>query len=690
MLRLPVCLFALVMSVFAPAAVLADSAASDWARTDQVDVRLVSAVAGPDGNGDARLGLHFRMAEGWKIYWRTPGDAGFPPAIDWEGSANLQNAAMAWPAPKRFELFGLQNYGYAGEVVLPVTATVADPSAPLRLRARVDYLTCNEICIPHTANLSLDLPQDGGAATPFAHLIGRYAAQVPAGGEAAGFAVDRVQVSPAGGGAELAVALRSAFAIDNPDLFVEGPNGLEFLAPAIAATETGGHVLRVPVRGDNAFAALARAPLTLTVVDGNRSAEITARAEPGAAQPAYGWLAILGLALLGGLILNLMPCVLPVLSLKLLGVISLGGAERGPVRRAFLATAAGIVVSFLALAGALIGLQAAGAQIGWGIQFQQPVFLSAMIVVLVLFAANLFGAFEISLPGRVAALGTAGPQRGLGGDFLTGAFATLLATPCSAPFLGTAVGFALARGPVEILAIFAALGVGLALPYLLVAARPAMVAMLPRPGPWMAGLRRILGLALAGTAVWLGGVLLVQTGVPAVLAVAAAALLIAGALALRASRSGAGRRLAEGAAGVLVVAALAAPALLPAAMTVTPAVAGPVWQPLDRAAIPGLIAEGKTVFVDVTADWCVTCKVNKTLVLDSPTVAARLTAPDVVAMRGDWTSPDPVIADYLAGFGRYGIPFNAVYGPNAPAGKPFPELLSVDAVMAGFDAAGNN
>jgi suppressor for copper-sensitivity B len=349
---------------------------------------------------------------------------------------------------------------------------------------------------------------------------------------------------------------------------------------------------------------------------------------------------VLGLALLGGLILNLMPCVLPVLALKLLAVLGHGGRHPREVRAGFLASAAGIVSSFLVMAGVLITLKAGGAAIGWGIQFQQPLFLAAMALVVALFAANLWGWFEIPLPRFIAAAAEASPGRGrLAGPFVTGAFATLLATPCSAPFLGTAVGFALARGPAEIMAVFLMLGLGLALPYLTVAALPRLATALPRPGPWMAWLRRLLGLLLAATALWLLWL-------------------------------------------------LAAPRWLESSAASTPASAAEVgaWQPFDLAALRADIAAGHVVFVDVTADWCLTCIANHRLVLDRPEVESRLhdRSGAVIAMRADWTRPDDRISRYLAGFGRYGIPFNAVYGPGAPDGLALPELLSIPIVLEGL------
>ncbi len=349
------------------------------------------------------------------------------------------------------------------------------------------------------------------------------------------------------------------------------------------------------------------------------------------------------------------------------------------MRLSFVASALGIVFSFMVLAATLAAMKSLGASVGWGLQFQQPWFLTAMILVMTLFACNLWGFFEVRLPQAVADAGVhAGHVHGLGGHFLTGALVTLLATPCSAPFLGTAVGFALSRGAADIFAVFAALGLGLAAPYLAVAAAPRLATMLPRPGAWMIGLRRILGIALAGTGVWLATILAAEVGERGGLVIGLLAVVMALAIfaAARANR----RFAAIGgwiAAGVAVVALL-----LPLRMVDgTANRLDDAWVPFDEAAIAALVADGRVVFVNVTAEWCITCRVNETLVLSKAPVRDRLAAGTVVAMRGDWTRPDTGISDYLASFGRYGIPFDAVYGPGLPDGEALPELLTKKAVL---------
>ena len=692
------CAFAWLLASFSGSAAAAPESA--WNRNDHAGIRLIAASTATGAAASLRFGLQFQLAPGWKIYWRSPGDAGFPPRIDWTGSANLAAAEFHWPAPERFELFGLDTFGYGGEVVLPIDVKPQRPGEPVVLAARVDYLVCEKICVPYDAQLTLALP--AGPATPsaHAHLIDRFVARVP--GDGAGISIERVDFR---GGArpQITVTAHSELAFERPDVFIEGPPGWTFGKPSVWLVNNKrkailqGEVRRdTPERGDT----LVGRDLTITLVDGERAAEerVVVAAAP-VTPSAVALPFMLGLALLGGLILNLMPCVLPVLSLKLLNAVGHGGAERRIVRGNFLASAAGILASFLLLAAILVGLKASGHAVGWGIQFQSPAFLIFMALLLALFAANLWGWFEISLPyalsSAVANSATAA-REDRWGAFFTGALATLLATPCSAPFLGTAVGFALASGPVEIFAIFIAVGLGLALPYLVVAAVPALAQRMPRPGRWMIGLRIVLGFALLATVLWLLSVLRAQVGTVGEAAVAGVLMLLLFGLWL--SRGiDAARTIARYAiVAIGAIFAFVAPTQFWGEI-VPPRVADTEtrnqWLPFDLRAIDALVREGQVVLVDVTADWCITCQVNKSLVLTRGEVGARLAGEGsnpVVAMRADWTRPDPRISEYLASFGRYGIPFNVVYGPAAPSGIPLPELLTSEQVLAAFNRAAGN
>lgn len=664
----------LVASLALPAV----AASSPWAVYDQGRVRLVSATEGVAGDR-ILLGLHYQMAPGWEIYWRSPGEAGLPTTIDWQGSDNVADAGLRWPRPHRFQIFGLDTFGYTGEVVLPIEAQASRPGQPATIKARVNFLTCAEICVPQTVDLALALPA-GGAIGPEASLINKFVSLVPTAGPVPSLAIQRAEIVTDGTQRVLQVVASTSETFRAPDIFVEGPNGYAFGRPELALSDGARRaVMHLPVAASKVVARdLLGAPVTVTLVDGDQAVEQTITLHLGDSERTAFlslWLA-LGLALLGGLLLNIMPCVLPVLSIKLLAVVDAGQRDRSAVRRSFLATAAGVVITFLALAGVLIALRAGGQVLGWGLQFQSPTFIAVMAAVVVLFAANLAGLFEVSLPAWIGGSTGAGPKGGAIGAFLNGVFATILATPCSAPFLGTAIAYALSRGAGEIGAIFLALGVGMAAPYLLVALVPGMVTRLPRPGVWMVHLKRVLGVLLLGTGIWLLSILFAQVGWPGT-------MLALGSLVLAVVLLAAGRRItrhATAAALACAVLAVLAPGLsAPMAARLAPEAR---WAAFDEAAIPSLVADGRTVFVDVTADWCVTCKVNKSLVLDRGAVADLLGDSRIVRMRADWTKPDPVIADYLARHARFGIPFNMVYGPQAPNGLALPELLREDVVLA--------
>ncbi len=722
----------------------APAAVSEWDRTAHSAVRLLSSTDTVPGEDSVLLGLQFALDPGWKIYWRTPGDAGIPPQLDWTRSRNIESVDILWPAPKRFDVFGFENYGYENEVILPLRAQLVGPG-PIDARFHVDYLACSDICVPFEADVALTLPAGTAVSSRSAGLIARFVDQVPGpegGAGSGGLAFLDVNLSAAAhaspgdqGGARQANDLagnngagKPGFTLHiaadagqrpfaTPDLFVEAPGNTWFGPPEIRF-DADQRRARIAIPGGGAPAvSLVGTEVTLTLVDEGRSIERRMRIptllgaplqEAGAATAGEVTLVgILLFALLGGLILNLMPCVLPVLSLKLLGVVGQGGASRRTVRIGFLAATAGILCSFLLLATALAGLRSAGTIIGWGIQFQNPVFLAAMTGVLVLFACNLFGWFEITLPSAISdRIGSEKGANSLAGHFLTGVLATLLATPCSAPFVGTAVGFALSRPGAEIFIVFLALGVGLALPYLAVAAVPRMVTWLPRPGPWMRWLRIVLGLALVATAVWLVDLIAIQLDIEAAIAVAALVALAGTIMGLRRMPdSRLGRHGGKVAVLLLAAACVSAflhdpapgspPGSLPGYPSSTVAGGGSVssgvlgaselrnalWRPLDRQEINKLVAAGKTVFVDVTADWCVTCLANKKLVLEGEAVSTWLAQEGVIAMRADWTRPDAEISAYLASYGRYGIPFNAIYGPSAPQGIVLPELLTDSTVL---------
>jgi len=655
--------------------------ASPWQRESEVAVRLISATEAV-GTGPVALGLEIKLEPGWKTYWRLPGAAGLPLAIDWAGSSNLKSAEVQWPAPARHEYAGLTTFGYAGHVTLPIQAEVQDASQPLTVSAKADLMVCSDLCIPYTFNFSLNLPAGEASPSFYGSEIELWQSRVPSATTAQGLEITSAELNDG----QLRVHVKATPPLTpTAELLVEAPGNPLFSPPTASANDP--NQLTAKLVGSMGNKGLQNGSLLrFTLIDGTRLLDQTvplqtssAAASATTAPTLLGLMEMLVVAFIGGMILNLMPCVLPVLSIKLLALMQHAGAPPRHVRMSFLASALGIMASFIVLAGIMITMKLAGMQVGWGMQFQEPWFLIFIIAILGLFAATLWDFIHIPLPRfMMDAVNDRLPQPGesdhtLLGNFLTGAFATLLATPCSAPFVGTAAGFALGGSPLSIALIFLAMGLGLATPYLLVAAFPRLARFLPRPGRWMNTLRAVLGFALLGTALWLVSVLQAEWGSKAA-HVGGGLLTILFILWIRHSIEQP-RMLIKGAVAIAVALAVG--------LYVPPLLAGPpsgiAWQKFDEAAIPRLVSSGKIVLVDVTADWCLTCKVNERMVLNQPDVTALLNQPNVVAMRADFTNKDDAIFAYLRKFQRFGIPFNAVYTPGAKE-ILLPELLSVNAL----------
>lgn len=433
----------------------------------------------------------------------------------------------------------------------------------------------------------------------------------------------------------------------------------------------------------------ARASLTLPLGSGGTAINAAAFSAATLEEGPISLTLMLLFALLGGLILNAMPCVLPVLSLKLLSLVGSAGQGNARVVKGALATSAGILISFWGLAAAATAARAAGAAVGWGMQFQQPVFVAALTVIVVLFCLNLWGVFEVRLPGVIAdAAATAGPTQGLGNHLAAGFFATLMATPCSAPFLGTAIGFALSQSALQIFAIFTLLGIGMALPYLLVAAVPASLKLFPRPGAWMSHFKVFMGFLLAATAVWLLYVLGAQLSAERLAFVQLALLCIALFLWVR-NKSGAGISRGLFTAGTVLAAAITvgiASTAQPETRALSPQTSARLidWKVFNRGQAEQLAQQGTPVFVYVTADWCFTCKVNEALVLETGEVASAFKSAGVMPMRADWTNRDDAITQFIQDHGRYGIPFYLLYMPGGET-HLFGEIITKSEVISAVE-----
>jgi suppressor for copper-sensitivity B len=590
------------------------------------------------------VGLDFKLKPGWKIYWRSPGDAGYPPSVKWQGSKNLADVVTEWPMPIRFNISGLETFGYEKEVIFPLIIRLITPGKPLSLKAHLDYLICSQICLPRSANFTLIIPAGSSLPTPYAESLDHFRQLVPKEAEKTGIHLVSAKALDS---KTLKITLYSDIAFKNPDLFIEREGYVQFSAPRVTLKDSNHKVILTSLVRSNPYQEkIWEKPVTLTITDDNRSMEIVSDITKRSSKNISHVILMILVALLGGLTLNVMPCVLPVLSLKVFSLIhsrsSSDRVEEGDlkkIRASFIASASGVLVSFVILAIGTIILKAAGSAVGWGIQFQQPLFLGIMILALLLFSANLFGLFEFKIPQWIFSISPIEiNHQGLLGDFMTGMLATLLATPCSAPFVGTAIGFALANGYSEILMIFLSMGIGMSSPYLIFALFPRMMRFIPKPGQWMVRLRMFLGLLLLMTALWLGSLMI----------------------------------------KIIIPKPYSAENLQHSEH---------FWQNFDQAEIAKQVQLGYIVFVDVTADWCLTCQINKKTVIMSGQSLKKLSQDTIIKMEADWTKPNDEIASYLSKYGRYAIPFNIVYGPAAPEGIVLPEILTQNIILEALEKA---
>lgn len=658
----------------------------------EYSAELINAGADPQQPGAAWIGLDVRLGPGWHTYWRSAGDAGAPPEFDWSGSENVAEVSVEWPAPKRITDAGIDTFGYTERVLFPIKVRLRDKDRPARVSLKLALFVCSKIC---TRN---DLEFDA-AIRPSIHAADKQATidvwrnKVPRE-RAESLSIRSVRLNQ-GASAHLRVSVVANPPLAKPDVFVDGDSSVVAGRPEFIKGHSGASFVTVPLDGVDAARPVGL--LRITLVDGDRSIEATlpqrdasslapsatliSATNPTTAVPLWSMIA---LSLLGGLILNFMPCVFPVLSLKIFSLLANASQDSRAIRIRFVASAGGVLVSFLTLAAALALLKSTGAQIGWGIQFQQPLFLIAMTAVLAAFAANLLGLFDIKLPWSVARpLGKTAGGNSIAAHFLNGSVMTLLATPCSAPFVGTAVAFALSQGTPQIFQIFAGLGIGMASPYLVLAVMPQVGRLLPRPGKWMLHVKAIAAAAMAATAIWLLTVLAQVSGPQLALLVGAALGVAAWILAVIR------QRFAHAIAGILILMLTGFTALASSNQRPSPSEANSQdvqWLPLAPTKIDEMVRNGQTVLVDINAAWCVTCKVNEALIIDSAAIRQRLKS-DVTPVRGDWTRPDATIAAYLQSFGRFGLPFNVVFGPRAPSGIVLPELLTQEAVLNAFAKA---
>lgn len=684
-------IFAFFLFVAALPLMAATSSVSAPVSAPHVVVQLVNeeyAVYAPEA---IDAGLYFKLDSGWHIYWKNAGDAGEPPKIVWTLPKGVQADPMKFPAPKRLPLGPLMDYGYENEVLFPVHLTVDSsfkPGSTVHLSAKVNWIVCQERCIPGTANLTLDVPV--ASSKPMANgeivsLFKRFESRMPQSLPANAKAV--FQTTNEG----FRLAMTTGQSETEAIFFPEDPDALDNPAPQKLTANAQGFLLDLK-KGPYLQKPLAELK-GIVELSGGRSYEITALpgtiAAPVASSAFLPVLRAAALAFLGGLLLNLMPCVFPVLFLKGLALVNSGNEEKKKLRAHGLVYTAGILVSFWTLVAVLLGLRAAGSTLGWGFQFQSPAFLALMAGLLFFLGLSLAGMFEIGLT-LTSAGGSLAQKQGLKGSFFTGVLAVIVATPCTAPFMGAAVGYALSASIAVTFAVFTALALGLAAPYVALTLQPAWTRLLPRPGVWMEILKQAVSVPIFATVIWLAWVLAGAYGASSL------AILLGSFLALTVAGWFLGRwparRWAVIVAALVLLLVVAADIFLPARYAAQPATASEgaassnAWQPWSPDALSRAQAAGQPVLVDFTASWCLSCQVNERVALRQPEVEQALAAHNVVLLKADWTRHDAAITEALAALGRSGVPAYALYAPGETSPRLLPEVLTpgivLDAVKA--------
>ena len=680
-------------------------AAGSVVTTDQVRAELMAYA--PDGVGPGKqvwVGLQIAHQPEWHTYWKNSGDSGLPTLLEFKLPAGIDPGEIAWPTPKKIPIGTLVNYGYEGTVLLPVPLTVASNfnGAQLDIKLKAAWLVCKKECIPQEGDFALSIPAKSSTAINAAAFQAAFdaspkplkttASQIEVAGNTIKISLSDLPSTLVG--KTLAFFPETGNVIEPAAKWTQGWQGNLWTAqiplsgqrtesptlmPVVVALDKTAYRIETPVKGEwPQVAAAAQVPPAL-------EAALKANASSGAAPiqapttPLTFWAALLG-AFLGGMILNLMPCVFPVLAIKVVSFVNV--KDQRTRLTTGLAYTAGVTLSFLALGALLLGLRAAGEQLGWGFQLQSPAVVAGLAVLFTLLGLNLAGLFEFGsfLPSRVASLQAKNPTVD---SFLSGVLATAIASPCTAPFMGASLGYAVGLPAAQALAVFAAIGLGMALPYLAASAVPAIARALPRPGAWMVTFKQLMAFPMFATVVWLVWVLGQQSGIDG--AGALLGLLVLMALAIWAFTLKGRARVA--------IATFSIAALAGAIWSVGPNVTklqdvgapsaqlSNGWQAWEPGRVEQLTSTGQSVFVDFTAAWCVTCQYNKKTTLSNASVLADIATKKVVLLRADWTRRDPAVTAALTQLGRSGVPVYVIYKPGR-APVVLSEILSVEDVRA--------
>ena len=652
---------------------------SSWEGINEVKTRLVSPLSNTNSSSEIIVGLEYRLEENWKTYWKSPGAGGFPQELNFSDSTNIKAVEIFWPTPKAFSILGLRSLGYDKSVVFPLKIEIIDKLKPVELRLKIHFLVCNDICIPVDANLKLFIPSGEIAElTEHANKVEKYISLSPSKSiEDSNFEVTKKDFFINDYNSLLELEIKKKHSFNDPKIYIDNDIGLPVIEATLRFNETK-NLLNAKFDYGDTLVSFDDKNITVHISDFplvyEEQVNLTILENSNEKLKNNNFINIIIIAILGGLILNAMPCVLPVLSIKLLSAINYSGQKKSIIKKGFISTGIGIVVSYALLALALITIKYFGKGIGWGIQFQQPLFLMFISIVLLFFSFNLLDLYKINLPQFANRLANYSKlNKSFFSDFFSGFLATLMATPCSAPFVGTAITFAFTQKPIFLMMIFIFMGLGMALPYFVIATFPLSINLLPRPGVWMIWLRRLMAALLMLTIAWIGTILIKHFNYQFIYISLFLGMLTFLLLAFK-QKFIFTQKYSFIIISLIAILYFSLPSL--GNFESFSKLKNDKWIDINDANIEELIKSKKIIFVDITADWCVTCKYNKQNVINTKEIQELFKKYEVVQIQGDWTLPDKNIESFLNSYSRFGIPFNILYSYKVSNGIIFSELLT--------------
>ena len=640
---------------------------SEWAVGETSKLRLISPYS-QNSSKNITIGLEYQMQPGWKTYWKSPGDGGFAQNISWENSSNISDVKILWPTPIKFEILGLTSLGYQDNVTFPLEIEIENEFQDINLDLHVNYLICKEICIPGDARIFLDIPAGEKKINDNYFDVEQALSKLPEKDFSRTYLKNiNANVLEGENLSTIRLQIESEKIFFNPEIFLHTPFGLPVVQHTISYSANN-KLITAEFDFNKKLISEDSFPLEVVLKDVNHnfehllSAQITKDISNSTMNTFIFYILI---SLLAGLILNVMPCVFPILSIKLMSVFTV---DQGTARVSFLTVALGIVSSFFLLGVCFLVLQYFNFSIAWGMQFQKPYFLIFITLIIFLFMMNMFGQFQINLPQNFSNIAFAGlGNKSFFKDFFNGFFATLMATPCSAPFVGTAITAAFTQNYITGMSIFLFMGIGMASPYLLIALFPKLVNFLPKPGIWMIYVKYFLGLLLLATVVWLSNILLNFFNIY-FLVISLFVLIV---ITYRRKFP-----LFKNTITIASIIFIFFSTSLQIFQQHSSSAEEKDWVSFFTVDIDQLVAQDKIIFLDITADWCATCQFNKINVLNSDNIIKQFKENNITLIRADWTKPNERVNLFLEKYDRFGIPFNAFFSKKFPDGILLSELLS--------------